>query len=198
MRNPLYEITLNQVFNHLTVISLKTKINEYSYRCRCVCGKICWAKAGDLYNNKKKSCGCKMGTPYLGKNVRIINALYAKYKLDAKIRKFKWRLSIEDFKLLINGNCFYCGEESSNRRIVQHSLNGVDILLYNGIDRINSKKGYTFTNSVSCCAVCNSFKNNRPMENFLAHVKKIHDYLNLGFPLFASVLSKETITKWQN
>ena len=41
----------------------------------------------------------------------------------------------------------------------------------NGIDRINSDKGYTIDNCVPCCAQCNHMKLDYTTEEFLTKIK---------------------------
>lgn len=44
----------------------------------------------------------------------------------------------------------------------------------NGIDRINSNKGYEKDNCVSCCPICNRMKLDLSLEDFYAHIEKIY------------------------
>lgn len=46
----------------------------------------------------------------------------------------------------------------------------------NGIDRIDSSKGYSDDNCVSCCSMCNLMKNNYSVYDFLNHINKISSY----------------------
>jgi 5-methylcytosine-specific restriction endonuclease McrA len=50
--------------------------------------------------------------------------------------------------------------------------------LKNGIDRIDSNKGYTMDNCVSCCWTCNRMKGNMTQQNFLEHISKINVFSN--------------------
>ena len=46
---------------------------------------------------------------------------------------------------------------------------------FNGVDRVNSNKGYILENCVSCCSWCNFSKSNRTVEeykNWLQWVKQ--------------------------
>lgn len=40
------------------------------------------------------------------------------------------------------------------------------IIVYNGIDRKNNFKGYTKSNCVTCCAICNRAKYNLSEEDY--------------------------------
>lgn len=63
-------------------------------------------------------------------------------------------ISYELFKFLIRSNCHYCGTSGSNK------------YGYNGIDRIDSKGGYTEDNVVPCCKHCNMAKGCDSVEEF--------------------------------
>lgn len=42
-----------------------------------------------------------------------------------------------------------------------------------GLDRIDSMQGYTLSNLVSCCEVCNWMKMNLTQAEFISHIQKI-------------------------
>jgi hypothetical protein len=56
--------------------------------------------------------------------------------------------------LLLEG-CVYCGDKGG------------------GLDRVDSSKGYTVENTVSCCTTCNTMKMDMPLDNWLSHMAKI-------------------------
>lgn len=49
----------------------------------------------------------------------------------------------------------------------------------NGIDRIDSSKGYTIDNCVSCCPLCNQMKSNIDQNMFLTQIEKIYNFKNV-------------------
>lgn len=83
---------------------------------------------------------------------------YNIYKKNAKRRNINFNLSKEEFYNLTSKECYYCGEK---------------IKEYNGIDRIDSVKGYELNNCVSCCEICNKMKSNYNKEEWILHMKKI-------------------------
>lgn len=95
-------------------------------------------------------------------------------------RKYKeWNLDKETFWKLSQGKCHYCGAEpnefnawnrKSNRKTVD------EVVLLNGIDRIDSDKGYTPDNCVSCCFTCNTMKSTLPQNVFLDCVDRIYKH----------------------
>jgi 5-methylcytosine-specific restriction endonuclease McrA len=103
-----------------------------------------------------------------------LNKIYTSYQSNAKKNKVKFELTKDQFELLIQGNCHYCGEiptkESSNKSKFSK-------IKYNGVDKKYPKKGYILENSVSCCWECNRIKNDIPYDKFIAKCKKIYTLL---------------------
>ena len=82
------------------------------------------------------------------------------YKSNAKARGISWELTNEQFLELVTKDCDYCGHSQE----------------YNGIDRIDSSKGYTIDNCVPCCSWCNTMKLDYSKTEFLEHIKKIYNF----------------------
>jgi len=82
---------------------------------------------------------------------------FAQYKSGAKKRNIGFSLSKEEFLTFWQKSCFYCGDKVATI----------------GLDRIDSSKGYSLDNVVSCCAICNTMKLALPREIFIAHCYKI-------------------------
>ena len=78
-------------------------------------------------------------------------------KSGAKRRNIPCNLSDEQIATIISKPCIYCGEQCSN-----------------GIDRIDSMKGYEEGNVVPCCIICNKMKNNYSLDFFKTHIGKIY------------------------
>ena len=97
------------------------------------------------------------------------NKLFYAYKLSAKKRNISFNISSETFENLINKNCYYCGSEPS--QIYKSSFH---TLVYNGVDRIDSSKGYNDDNVIPCCKYCNQMKSNMDADIFLNQIKRIH------------------------
>lgn len=49
----------------------------------------------------------------------------------------------------------------------------------NGVDRIDSNKGYTKDNCVPCCKICNQMKSNIDIGTFLTQISKIYNFKNV-------------------
>ena len=149
---------------------MKTKI------CRVKgCSRIFYSRE---YCRRHYEKWWKYGNPLIG---RTHNGEGAKniplhcYKRDAKRRGLSWSISDNHAFYLFQTDCNYCGTLPSN--IVE---SGGIKYMYNGIDRKNNNKGYTYKNSVSCCWKCNRMKAASSDKEFLVHMKKIYDYCNHG------------------
>ena len=75
---------------------------------------------------------------------------YASYKKRAE-EKFPGQafLTKDEFHMLSNLECHYCGKEAPN-----------------GIDRIDNKIGYAFSNCVPACKHCNYVKGDLSQDDF--------------------------------
>jgi len=172
---------IGQRFGFLVVQS--SYLDERSdrfYVCLCDCGKLTNAKKHALINNLHSSCGCKAGALVATKlslpdNEAQIRNIYSTYKYGAKRRELEFAVSLDTVKNLIFKNCFYCGSEPNSFRKSQRILkpNQPAPLVYNGIDRINNNVGYTDTNVVSCCIICNRAKREMSYEDFLLWLNRI-------------------------
>lgn len=79
---------------------------------------------------------------------------YESYKTGAKKRKYKFKLTSEEFDEIRTDPCYICGKESTD----SHK---------NGIDRVDNNIGYIISNCKSCCGDCNFFKRALDYEAFL-------------------------------
>jgi hypothetical protein len=77
-------------------------------------------------------------------------------------------LSRDEFRVLTQRNCAYCGQEP------QQIFKTGTTYVYNGIDRLNSSLGYFSENVVPCCGTCNVMKMAMGEKEFLDHINKIH------------------------
>lgn len=120
--------------------------------------------------------------PYhLSSQVAFTN-LYHKYKTNAKFRKMAFKLTKEQFRKLTSSKCFYCGI-LPNYLFNPLSYKGKPIskksYIYNGVDRINPKKGYIISNCVSCCSICNKMKSTLDLNVFQEKIKEIYQHQKL-------------------
>lgn len=83
-------------------------------------------------------------------------------------------MSEAEFKSIIKQSCHYCNEEPSRHQSVSYR-DGYELV--NGIDRVDSSKGYSIDNCVPCCNTCNLMKNTLPKEVFLDKISQIYNHI---------------------
>ena len=82
---------------------------------------------------------------------------FSSYKSRAKRRHYRWDLTFEEFLTFWQKPCAYCGTEISTV----------------GIDRIQNELGYSPSNCIACCVICNRMKKEYSVEFWLAHMVKV-------------------------
>jgi hypothetical protein len=87
---------------------------------------------------------------------------YNIYKRSADLKNVEFRLTYDQYLLVIEKECHYCG-------IIQEKG-------FNGIDRKDQTKGYIFDNCVSCCKMCNYMKGSTSDQVFINRVEHILTY----------------------
>jgi hypothetical protein len=165
-------------FGRLTAISLDytNKFGVSCWKFLCDCGTSVVCQRGAVVSGIQVSCGCYHKERLKGRKPpnklpdgeSALNALYGTYSRKAKRRGLTFDIPKENFRILISGNCSYCGVSP-----MQVFKGEFPNYLYNGIDRVNSNIGYTPDNSVTCCFVCNRAKSTMPLGNFLAWINRI-------------------------
>lgn len=104
-----------------------------------------------------------------------IRHLYKIYSNVAKKRDYQFEISLNEFTNMIKQVCYYCGSPPRNKRTERNN-----VLLYNGIDRVDNNLGYSKNNVVTCCGVCNYMKNTMPQDVFINHIRAIFENLNIN------------------
>ena len=160
---------LGQKFGKLTVtgrsIPISYRHGSALWDCVCDCGNTTKnVESRRLRNGDNKSCGC--GTRDDG----FKKYQYQKYVESANKREYEFTLTLDEFTLLIQSSCYYCGIEP--KRDV--SIKRTGKFLVNGIDRVDNTLGYLNENCVSCCTQCNTAKGTLSHEEFLEWIKKVY------------------------
>lgn len=157
-------------------------IKRTLYKCLCDCGAFKIVDAGNL-KKATKSCGClkRENARKQGKIQRTTSTFlrdyYGSYRRAARYSERVFEITFEQFSNLVQKDCTYCGEPPENRG--NKTNVGIPVPL-NGIDRIDSSKGYVEGNIVSCCSRCNRMKLNLTLEEFLMKICKIIEYHSNG------------------
>lgn len=164
-------------FGKLKVLQRANSIRSNSgksyarWKCMCDCGEQCVIRSANLSKGTTNSCGCNAGNR-LPEGDSEVNYLIYQYKRDASYVNRGFYLSRKVFKKLIRNNCYYCNSKP-NSCFNKHKKKR---FLYNGIDRVNSNRGYYKDNCVSCCYKCNFAKHKMTEQDFKEHIIKIYNH----------------------
>lgn len=180
------ENIFNNKYGRLTVIEEAPSINGRSaWKCMCTCGNIKTIKAENLKGNHTKSCGCLNIEQRLLNSNRLSKS-NTKYHPSITTARSIWKkryndgISFEDFYLLSQKDCHYCGSAPNN---IQNSAkydkkssgsakeNGD--FIYNGLDRVDNSLPHTLKNVVTCCKWCNYAKRERTTHEFEEWIDKL-------------------------
>ena len=184
----------NMRYGRLIVLGHKGKDqrNKHLWLCRCDCGNEKVVVADNLSSGKSKSCGClrleflaKKGNQYGLYEDRELALLKIQYSHTKRRNKKMGSVDIIDFisfAELSKSPCKYCGLEHSKE--IEDRLNeskkskrlSDHILKCNGVDRVDSSKGYTKENSVPCCKYCNFAKHTMSETAFYNWIKRVYEY----------------------
>jgi hypothetical protein len=174
---------IGQKFGRLSVIELVKIYNgnnksERHYKCLCDCGNYTTVRGTSLTFDQTQSCGCLQKETVSEASRKqfgeaAFNKAYGYYRNGAFARELEFLLTKEEVKDIMNKNCYYCGEPPD--KISKNKYNNGDYL-HNGIDRIDSSKGYFIENCVPCCKKCNIAKLAMKREEFFDWIEKVFYY----------------------
>lgn len=175
------QVKPGDTFNHMTVINFSHHDKRWRrhYLCRCRCGTTKTVLGTLLRSGNTKSCGCwakeaaRLRALPHGHASR--NQVIAGYRHKAGKLNLAFSLTVEQFSRLVSGPCFYCGIEPSN---LHKSGHGTGDFTYNGLDRIDTRKGYIISNVVASCRRCNLSKSNRQQGEFIAWIRRAYLHLS--------------------
>jgi hypothetical protein len=92
---------------------------------------------------------------------------FPQYRQNALRRNLDFQLTADEFKVITEKKCHYCGGYSQDR----------DPRFFgNGIDRKDSNIGYLINNCVPCCGTCNFIKNNMHFDDFIKYIKRLYEH----------------------
>lgn len=179
---------IGQRYGKLVILSY-AGIGTYGKRnweCQCDCGNKTIVGYSTLVSGSTKSCGCsrrgKRNTPSPTRKSfgeSSFNMLYAHYKKNcAKERGYPFELDKNQFRILTQSACFYCGQPPSQEGPTAKGSYGAYI--YTGIDRIDNTLGYILGNVRPCCKQCNFAKGALSEQEFLDWLQRIAKKMSLG------------------
>ena len=170
----IIDITGNR-YGMLTVLGFSHLDNQNGamWNVRCDCGIETTKRGYAMKKGASLSCG-KHSPNKKPKGVAAANDLYRRYRQDAKNKNRSFEIDKDYFLELTQQNCHYCGSAPNKQTCYKQEYNGQYI--YNGIDRIDSSKGYIVGNVVPCCHWCNIMKLNHSAEEFISHCRKVSEF----------------------
>jgi 5-methylcytosine-specific restriction endonuclease McrA len=190
------EDILGYKFGKLTVLEFigsKTRNNKYHkllrfYKCLCDCGSICEKFGTDLKSGTVTSCGCwrkeiqiKIHTGQISK-MRYAAGASKRTAKDIWKSSYSDGLPLDDFLILSQLNCHYCGVPPSNK---SNKINPKSCSkewydqgwwTYNGLDRIDSSQNHNKNNVVPCCWKCNRGKSSMTHEEFMEWISLVYNH----------------------
>lgn len=139
----------------------------------CDCGRKKQARESDLLNGDSAgcySCAQKVNKSYLklDDTTLVWNYFLNGYVQNAKKRGIEFNLTMEEFKIIVEANCHYCGREP-------HMVKKGTITA-NGVDRVDNTRGYEVDNCVAACKWCNYWKKDMTVEDFYAQARRITEF----------------------
>jgi 5-methylcytosine-specific restriction endonuclease McrA len=188
-----------QIINSWKIVSYShTKGKIAYYNCVCLeCNKHLKVDGRNIRSGRSKSCfkcsnkrsakaskGIKLKKQNTQVKYSTEDSKYAylmnRYKKGARRNNKPFNLSLEQFKQLIKGNCQYCKSTPNttvnilkNMSLSEERVKKYGEITYNGIDRVDSSKGYETDNVVTCCQTCNRMKLDHSVDKFKEHILKI-------------------------
>lgn len=171
-----------QKFGKLTVLGddgTRSHDGGIKWHCSCDCGGETHVVGHKLKTGHTKTCGCgarvffkpKSTTTHELRNIAI-SRIIGRYKSKAKDRNLHWGISRELFIKTIEKPCYYCGTFGSLSLVIDDFE-----YLHNGVDRIDSDKGYEQSNIVPCCKNCNMAKSNMTQLDFYNWIINAADFI---------------------
>ena len=147
------------------------------WMCACDCGKEAKVDVLNLVAGHTKSCGC-----LINNDNTAFFSLYANYKHSAKEGNRVFTLTKERFKELTSSVCHYCGLEPIQEQKYNGNKGSASgpSYIYNGLDRVDTSKGYSEDNVVSCCGTCNRAKLAMSKEEFLSWIDRVYEWQKKG------------------
>lgn len=147
-----------------------------TWTCRCDCGNEVAVTGHSLRTGNTESCGClrvdrAFEKTSLPNGVAAKNKAIRNMKSNAERRNIPWELEDDHVVALTQQNCHYCGIPPMH---TSKARNGD--FSYNGLDRVDSGRGYSSDNVVPCCIVCNNAKQTLSLSEFLDWVERVYQY----------------------
>lgn len=154
----------------LEEIFTKSKVKKFKVKC-LLCNRVSHNRLDAIKKQGCRSCSsCKPKSSNEEKMEFLIKRLWRDNASRARKYSREFMIEFKKYKLLILSNCYYCNKAPANKI---YSYDKKIKLLYSGLDRIDTKKGYTLDNVVPCCKICNRAKSDLIQLDFYIMCQKI-------------------------
>lgn len=170
-------------FGRLTAVEPvgSTKSRGAVWHLVCECGLIVERSIPSLratiWMGYSPSCGSTTCSGrFLGYGRAARNSVVNSYRKNAQRLGREFSLTDVELDVLLTSNCYYCGASPSAVRYSNQPKSGE--FLWNGIDRVDSARGYCTGNVVSCCWKCNRAKGDMSQSEFLEWIKAAYEHFH--------------------
>lgn len=167
-------------FGRLVLKNVYAKgLYTYGYTV-CDCGGVKYPRISHLISGATTSWGC-VTIEHNKERTRTTNescrrGVMKGYQRHSRLVGRDFALTVEQCYALFEGFCAYCGVEPRTQYAASSAL--TKPFFYNGIDRLDSSRGYTIENVVSCCKTCNFAKSNSTIEEWEAWMSRFLAFQN--------------------
>ncbi len=168
-------ISIGDKFGRLTIQKRvsNSKYGRTMWLCKCACGKETVVRGRYLRTGTTKSCGClRRDQMRITFGIASLRQSMNAYKNNAKRKGRKWDITEEQFVEITKKDCYYCGAKPGN---ITKNFHANGNYTYNGLDRIDSTKGYIIGNIVPCCKTCNIAKHDLTLQEYKDWIKRVYN-----------------------
>ena len=116
------------------------------------------------------------------KKINSMDAQYGVYKRCANDKQLDFEITIDEYKSIVQLPCHYCAIKQEKG--------------FNGMDRLDSEKGYVVDNVVSCCQMCNFMKKCLSPDVFVKISQHIDSYSKKTGQLYPEVFQNTKSVKY--
>jgi 5-methylcytosine-specific restriction endonuclease McrA len=165
-----------------TAIDSKGRLRSYTIYDCSICGVEC-KERNDKFRQRKglcRECVYQRNSKRYQENADFekvaTNIMFDRLNKRYSKKGLICNLSTEELYKLLKGSCHYCGNGLLNKMEYKQKHFTYNFF-YNGLDRIDSKKGYIRGNVVSCCKKCNLAKSDMEYKEFISHIERIYKHI---------------------
>lgn len=170
----------------ITVLNktINKKFGNSVWNCVCECGKQIHLATFEIRTKRITSCGCQPMNHlvYNDRKFVMLKRAYGKIKHNKRNSPMDEIIGFEEFSKLSLLNCFYCDAPPTKTHIDRGSkhhkwkTDRKESICTNGVDRIDSGRGYIVNNVRSCCRPCNMAKNKLHEDQFKKCIIDIYNH----------------------